>query len=145
MGLPPLYDVCIRWGELDTEQQLLYADLGSLAGWCKKFVFHHESEPLRAAQATAIAKATHRAQLPVPARRWRAAAQSDTARPGEPGFTIITVDRGSVPAAEEAAFAFVNKTPPASPELFTSYCIEDMAGCDWHRGVELSAGECRHC
>ena len=68
-----------------------------------------------------------------------AATGARTQPPEQAGaFVVIRSSHMRSPSAGGQGFAFVNKTPPAAKELYSPGCIQDMAGCNWHRGVVAS-------
>ena len=132
VGLPPPFDVCLRFGDYSTKE--LLSDVRALGGWCRTFAYHGRV----AAHASDIAGALEDALATTGARTH----PTEQAGP----FVVIRSShmRSSVVAAGGGlstrgapAFAFVNKTPPAAKELYSPGCIQDMAGCDWHRGVPV--------
>lgn len=127
-GLAAPYDICIRFGEFDTDAVEQY--LRTLAGWCLQIVFYHGRlhglpDDTRANVTATIADA----QVVPPQRTGWSSAATEVG-----GFSVITIS-GRRARAPSGDFAFVNKTPPAAADLYAPACIRDLAGCNWHRGV----------
>ena len=126
VGSPPAFDICWRMAQLSLDG--LAKDLAMLDGWCRTFVYHGNSSALQT--GTVVRAAATRPGLGGPHHSLR-----DTVEIG--GFTVVrrgAAFAGLRPSGEQQ-FAFVNKTPPAAPMLFSAACIEDMANCDWHKGA----------
>jgi hypothetical protein len=124
VGVPPPFDCCLRFGEYSTDE--LLADVRTLGGWCRTLAYHGRV----ASHAVDIAAALDGALAATGAR---------TQPPEQAGaFVVIRSSHMRSPSAGGQGFAFVNKTPPAAKELYSPGCIQDMAGCNWHRGVVAS-------
>lgn len=128
VGTPPPFDVCFRMGAFDAAA--VRNDTRALGGYCSLFAYYQGDAD------GAAASHSH-------GHAWRPATVS---RVGP--YALLS---GLRPAADSAAaFAFVNKTPPAPLSYYEPHCIRDMAGCDWHREVRLRTPaeggvECRQC
>lgn len=120
VGLPPPFDVCLRLGDYAVAE--LLDDVRALGGWCRTLAYHGRV----AAHAADIAAALEGALASTGARAHA---------PEQAGAFVVIRSSHMRSAAAGQSFAFVNKTPPAAKELYAAACIQDMAGCDWHRGV----------
>ena len=140
VGLPPPFDVCVRLGDYGREAVL--TDLAMLGGWCREFVYHGAEETdareIEAALATAHGRSGGRLAHPakqvgafvvISSNHLREASHESLGDSGNSTHAALT------PLSNMVPFSFVNKTPPAASELYTPYCMQDMAGCNWHRGV----------
>ena len=126
VGTPPPFDVCVRFGEYD--RAAILEDVRMVGGACKSFSYFgrldDDYDEVRAAVAAAE-------------KAWCATCFSAHPHVHDTPLQVggFVVRSSSHLRATGEDFAFVNKTPPAAPELYAAHCIEDMAGCDWHRGV----------
>ena len=116
-GLPPPFDVCLRFGDYLAAE--LLADVHALGGWCRTLAYHGRV----AAHAADVAATLEGALTATGART----------HPPEQAGAFVVIRSSHMRSG--AAFAFVNKTPPAAQELYAPACIQDMAGCGWHKGV----------
>lgn len=138
VGRPPPFDVCWRMGQNGASAQNrtsgyegLAADLALLAGWCRLFVYYGRPEAL---QSEAVADALDEMRTAI--RLFHGAREVGN-------FTVVRLASGHSGGAAAAAasgdappFAYVNKTPPASPDYFSAFCIEDISGCGSHHHQE---------
>eukprot|EP00322_Chrysochromulina_rotalis_P028175 CAMPEP_0115832782 /NCGR_PEP_ID=MMETSP0287-20121206/2836_1 /TAXON_ID=412157 /ORGANISM="Chrysochromulina rotalis, Strain UIO044" /LENGTH=340 /DNA_ID=CAMNT_0003286179 /DNA_START=53 /DNA_END=1075 /DNA_ORIENTATION=+ len=137
VGLPPPFDICMRLGMYD--RQAVLDDIALLGGWCREFAYHGEAQVDAAEIAHALSAAhsragghSHSAQqsgafVVLSSSHLRAASHEELAQ--------ISARSAIMPLANLVPFQFVNKTPPAAPELYEPFCIQDFAGCNFHRGV----------
>jgi hypothetical protein len=138
VGTPPPFDVCWRQGQLGESVVNrsgfagLAKDLAVLAGWCRLFVFYGAPDALQSESVVAA--------LPKGAAHRLLQAASRVS-----GFTVLRAAHGrghgvstggEGGAAVGDAFAYVNKTPPVSPEFYAAACIEDISGCRSHHHEE---------
>ena len=129
LGSPPPYDICLRFGEYGLDP--LLEDIATLAGWCRSFVYKGSLVDDVDAITTAWS-AAHAAAHTTPSPAAHAVApHSHRAAVG----AFVVMSSGHIRPAGAPEFVFVNKTPPSAPELYSPHCMQDMAGCDWHKGV----------
>ena len=133
VGLPPPFDICFRMGMYHIHA--VVHDVHMLGGWCRLLAYHGDAQRDASQIQEALAAAHHLAggRLHRIRQVGRFVLVSSTHMREASREANISVP---LPLSNAVPFQFVNKTPPAAPELYQPYCIQDMAGCNWHRGVD---------
>lgn len=127
-GTPPPFDICMRMGEYSREAML--DDIRLVGGACRTFAF--------TASAASQDAAALEGAFSAAAKTWCESCFSAHPQRHDGGLRQVgsfVVRESSHLRASGESFEFVNKTPPSAASLYAPACIQDMAGCDWHRGV----------
>ncbi len=122
VGLPPPFDLCFRMGEYDRVAVL--EDIRALGGHCRELIYRGAASTDAGEVAAALASA-----------HALAGASMAHGSVRQVGAFVVLSSTHLREATTHGDFHFVNKTPPAALDLYAPFCMQDMAGCNWHKGV----------